>query len=333
MTRNIFQGTDLNPLFDPGLTLPEIPFVAAQLWSEVLATDFEDRAVALADEIDAAEPHLIGLQEVALYRMQIPGDAIVGGTTPATDIALDFLNILLDELDDRGLSYDVAAYNQNIDAEIPMVFPASPTGLADIRLTDFDVILVHEDVEWSEPQSANYAVALPVQIGPVALQVPRGWSAVDATIHGTEIRFVNTHLEAFAAPVQVLQAQELLQILASELRPVALVGDFNSEADGSTTPTYGMVVGAGFIDAWEPRGQGFTCCHDSDLRNLAASLDERIDFVFLRGDFGFDPPGVGDLFQASLVGHRPSDRSPKGLWPSDHVGIITTLRSPPGADR
>lgn len=326
MTRNIYQGAPLTPLFAPGLPPGQVPIVAAQIWSQVLATNFADRAEALADEIATVEPELVGLQEVALYRMQVPGDAAFGGTTPAMDEVLDFLEILLSELDARGLSYQAAVSNSNIDAEVPMFFPASPTGLADIRLTDFDVILVRDDVPWSDAQSANFAAKFPVQVGPITLLVPRGWSSVDVTIEGRDFRFVNTHLEAFVPAVQVGQAQELLAILAAEPLPTVLVGDFNSQADGSTTPTYGMIVGAGFADTWSPRGRGFTCCHAPDLRNMTADLDQRIDFVFLRGDFGFDPPGVGDPFQGSLVGHKPSDRSLTGLWPSDHVGVATTLR-------
>jgi hypothetical protein len=326
MTRNIYHGASLTPLFAPGLPAGQVPIVAAQIWSQVLATNFPDRAEALADEIATVEPELVGLQEVALYRMQVPGDAAFGGTTPATDEVLDFLEILLSELAARGLSYQAVVSNSNIDAEVPMFFPASPTGLADIRLTDFDVILARDDVSWSDAQSANFVAKFPVQIGPITLFVPRGWSSVDVTIEGRDFRFVNTHLEAFVPAVQVGQAQELLAILAAEPLPTALVGDFNSEADGSTTPTYGMVVGAGFTDAWEPRGRGFTCCHAHDLLNPVADLDQRIDFVFLRGDFGFDPPGVGGPFQGSLVGHKPSDRSSTGLWPSDHVGVATRLQ-------
>ncbi|MEU6069315.1 MULTISPECIES: hypothetical protein [Streptomyces] len=29
-----------------------------------------------------------------------------------------------------------------------------------------------------------------------------------------------------------------------------------------------------------------------------------------------------------LVGNEQSDRTPSGLWPSDHAGIVATLRVP-----
>ena len=97
-------------------------------------------------------------------------------------------------------------------------------------------------------------------------------------------------------------------------------------ADGSTTPTYGLITGAGFTDVWPPQGGGFTCCHDDDLRNLRADLDQRIDFVFLRWDFGFGPPGILGAVQSELLGDKPSDRTPDGLYPSDHAGLVTAIR-------
>jgi hypothetical protein len=49
-------------------------------------------------------------------------------------------------------------------------------------------------------------------------------------------------------------------------------------------------------------------------------VNERIDLVFFRGAFH-----VEDI---RLVGERPGDRIPPGLWPSDRAGVIATLRIP-----
>jgi hypothetical protein len=56
------------------------------------------RAEALADEIVRASPDLVGLQEAALFRTQIPAD---GPATPATNVSYDFIQILIDALEDR----------------------------------------------------------------------------------------------------------------------------------------------------------------------------------------------------------------------------------------
>jgi hypothetical protein len=31
---------------------------------------------------------------------------------------------------------------------------------------------------------------------------------------------------------------------------------------------------------------------------------------------------------ARVVGDQPGDRTPGGLWPSDHAGLVATLRIP-----
>lgn len=321
LSRNVYAGFQtLAPL----LQAPpqQLPVVAAGIFGEVVATDFPERAEALADEIAFSRPHLVGLQEVSRYRRQVPADFQLN----ATEDVYDFLAILLTALQARGLDYQVAAQVQNIDAEVPIVWAGSPNGLADIRLTDYDVILARGDVGWDQSQGLNYIAKLPVSIGGQALLIPRGFTSVRATVGDRTFRFVNTHLEAFSPLVQVPQAQQLLAMLAGEALPVALVGDLNSEADGSTTPTYAMLRSAGFDDVWPPQGNGDTCCHAPDLRSLPSRFDQRIDFVLLRGDFGFGPGGIPGSSQSWLTGVRPSERTVSGLWPSDHAGIFTVVR-------
>ena len=70
-------------------------------------TDFRTRSRLLADEIATAQPDLIGLQEVALWRhgpMQL--DQI--GRPDATVVDYDFLTILLADLANRGTRYEIA---------------------------------------------------------------------------------------------------------------------------------------------------------------------------------------------------------------------------------
>jgi len=321
LSRNVYAGFQtLAPL----LQAPpqQLPVVAAGIFGEVVATDFPARAEKLADEIAFSRPHLVGLQEVSRYRQQVPADFQLN----ATEDVYDFLAILIAALQARGLDYQVAAQVQNIDAEVPIVWAGSPNNLADIRLTDYDVILARGDVDWDQSQGLNYIARLPVSIGGQALSIPRGFTSVRATVGDRTFRFVNTHLEAFSPLVQVPQAQQLLAMLAGETLPVALVGDLNSEADGSTTPTYGMLRDAGFADVWPPQGNGDTCCHAPDLLSLPSMFDQRIDFVLLKGDFGFGPGGIPGSTQSWLTGVRPSERTATGLWPSDHAGIFSVVR-------
>ncbi len=162
----------------------------------------------------------------------------------------------------------------------------------------------------------------------LTLNILRGWVSVDATIAGDTFRFVSTHLESGSRDVQVAQATELLRLLGGQDLPTILVGDFNSPADGSGTPTYGVLVGAGFMDVWRsanPHDAGLTCCHQADLSNPTRSFSKRLDLILVRDGITHGRRSGFRCVQATLVGHKVSDRV-AGLWPSDHAGVVATLR-------
>jgi endonuclease/exonuclease/phosphatase family metal-dependent hydrolase len=137
---------------------------------------------------------------------------------------------------------------------------------------------------------------------------------------------VNTHLEPSHPGIQVAQAEELLAGPMDTPLPVVLIGDLNSAAGGvgspspSDPPTYDNLIAAGFTDAWTAtRGDraGETWGHDEDLRNPEPHLSVRFDFILTRGDIAAST--------ANLVGEKPGDRTPSGLWPSDHAGVWAVL--------
>ena len=331
MTRNVYIGTDLGPVFSAP-NLPALLAATATAFLNIQATNFPARAEALADEIAAAQPDLVGLQEVEIIRT---GPFL--NPAPATTVVADYLELLLAALEARGLDYTPVAINVNVDAELPTAL------LFDVRVTDHDVILVRDRpghaLEISNVREENFATNLvvPTLGGPVALL--RGWSAVDVKIRGQRFRLLNTHLEPLSAAVQLAQANELLAGPADTALPLVLLGDFNSRADGTGTPTYATILGAGFTDAWSeamPGASGFTCCHDANLRNPFPTLDERIDLVLFRGDREGDDadeggPDDGGGFvarHAEVVGDEPEDRLvASGLWPSDHAGVVVELQA------
>ena len=199
MTYNVFLGGDLTPVITA--QTPEAFVTAAtNLYLQVEATDFSQRARSIARSIDETDPLLIGLQEVSLWRTDTPAD---GPATPATEVAYDFLEILLDALEERGLQYEPVSIVENFDGE-------APTALGfDARLTDRDVILAREGLrpgrlEIVGEQHGNFEAALEIP-NPVigTIEVLRGWNLVDARVRGKPLRFINTHLEAFSPPVQV----------------------------------------------------------------------------------------------------------------------------------
>jgi endonuclease/exonuclease/phosphatase family metal-dependent hydrolase len=323
ITRNIYFGTDLLPVFEV-VDPQELPGVVAEIFALVEATNFPERAKALAKEIATFNPHLIGLQEVALWRS---GPADFNPTPNAQTVEYDFLAILLEELAQHGKSYEAVATVQNADAEAPRI---GPTGLEDIRFTDRDVILARTDLpasrfEVTATQSDNFDATLTFENDVLGqLPIPRGWTAVDAKLDGRAVRVVNTHLEPLHPEIQVAQGAELLAGPLATALPVVLVGDLNTAAEssgpvppGNDTPTYANLLAAGLVDAAAGKKPGFTCCQDKDLANDKSSLTRRIDFVLMRG--GFKAAAV------KVVGDKRGDKTPSGLWPADHAGVTAVL--------
>ena len=315
MTWNIYQGVDLSPLFN-ATTPSEFVTAVGSAYNRVQATNFVERADSIADEIQKTGPDLIGLQEVILLRTQIPSD---GPATPATNISLDYLKILVDTLAELGLIYEPVVVQNGTDIEAPGLIS---TGLVDIRLTDRDVILARADRDFtlSNSNGAQFAAKLPLTtpFGPIS--IPHSWVSVDITFdNGDKARIVSTHLEPLSPIIQGLQADELLNGPGNTHLPVALIGDFNSNADETGSPTYAKLKNEDFIDAWllKGKGTGFTCCQADDLLNQNSSLTERMDLVMFRDNF--------EVKNIKIVGNSQEDRTISGLWPSDHAGIVASL--------
>lgn len=328
MTQNLYVGFDIEQFAAEVAANPlNIVALTTAAYDDVVATDFPSRAAAFAREVEATQPALIGLQEVSLFRAD-PFDGL--GRPHATTVRFDFLQLTLDALADRGLHYQAVATIENADVEVPRIagYDAMDEPIVeDIRLTDYDVILARSDLppesfSVSNPQAANFAAAASF----LDLDVPRGWVSVDVHAGGLDFRLVSTHLDN--DPVaQIAQAGELLAPGGPTDTPldVVLIGDFNSPADGTGTSTYANLLAGGFADAWtathgdEP---GYTWGHDADLLNTTDTFSERIDLVLLGG-------GLSASF-ADIVGEELADRTPAGLWPSDHAGVVATIVPEPG---
>lgn len=345
MTRNVFVGAAVEDVFDVA-DLAEIPIKAAEMWAAIQATDFEARAAAFAEEVAGFDPHFIGLQEVTTFYKQTPSDFDLGGFgpgIPATEVALDFLPLFVEALEDAGLSYEVVAVSPNFTAEVPMVDApdacsvTNPNCLSDMRLLDADVILARSDVDYDQATVAtsNFPDALVLKMPPFGLPLPRGWASVDATVAGLDFRFAVTHLEppdqdgVVVPDLEVLQraqAEYLHAVLTADGKPVVLVGDLNTDAYGASTATYGDFLQRGWVDAWGNRGAGYTCCQLEDLYTWPSILDRRVDLILLHGDFALGDLGYEGAVQAWTVGSRGSDRLTDGMWPSDHAGVVATIR-------
>jgi endonuclease/exonuclease/phosphatase family metal-dependent hydrolase len=313
MTRNLYLGADIIR----AASAPDRAALAQEataLYRIVQQTNFPVRARAIAREIDATDPDLIGLQEVALWRKT--RDGVTNDVKDANEVIYDFLALLRRELRKRGLPYRTAVVQQEADIEVP-------TSLGwDGRLTMRDVVLVRSGrrarVRVRGTLKGNYRERLTVTlpIGPV--QSIRGWTAVDARLGGRAFRFINTHLEAYGGQLRDRQARELLAgPAASRRRQIIVVGDLNSDPRdlGDEGLAYDTIAGAGFENAF--RRLPATSGQDEKLDNPTSKLQRSIDHILSR-------PGLRSI-RTRVVGNRPSDRI-RGLWPSDHAGTVATLR-------
>jgi len=302
MTRNLFLGADLSPAYR-ALSAPDglagLPAAVAATFNPgeppglVQRTDFATRAVALAGEIAAAEPDVIGLQEAAVWRA-------------GEEVAADHLALLEAELERHGLRYRRVAVRENGSVALP-----SAAGIL-VGLADREALLAREELDVSNVQTGIFTNALEMAAAQGSFSLARGWIAADVA----GVRCVTTHLEiaspAAAATVQRLQAQELVEGPTISELPVVLLGDFNARPERAT---YAYLREAGFDDAWlqaNPDGPaGLTCCHAHPLDDPGDRLRARIDLILTRGLAATEAWVVGEFAN--------------GLWPSDHQGVVADL--------
>lgn len=339
MTQNLYVGADLLRIINA--TSPQqVPVAVAQTLAIIKQTNFIERAEVIADAIKEQKPDLIGLQEVSLIRTQSPSDFFIGNPQNAQQVLYDYLEILLAALEQRGLHYYVAASVDNADVEMPAFTGVDGSGnpqFIDVRLSDRDVILARKNIKTSNPTTANYQVNLILPIAGGTVPFTRGYTAVDAKVRGITYRVVNTHLEVkgegLVAAVQALQAQELIGLLANETHPLVLLGDFNSsptdpiDPNTGIVPPYQQLSWAGYIDAWlqgeDAAEPGFTCCQSEDLSNQVSQMNERIDYIFYRSDV--TALGNKTEIEIEILGDEEEDKTPSGLWPSDHAGVAADM--------
>lgn len=327
MTRNMYLGTDFDEIL-LAQTGGQLVQAVTQAYAEVEASKIPERIAAMADEIEAAQPVLVGLQEVTTWRVGQFGDP-----AQATTVTYDFLQLLHNELRVRGLHYETVKELTNFDSPDFPAFSLVTGEPFDLRYTDRDVVLARTDLKTSQfklgdVQAQHFTTNFiyPPPDSPPnplfgRLTIPRGWISVDAKMRGKDYRFVNTHLESFSPLVQYYQAQELLQTAGSTELPVIFAGDFNSDAE-SYEPTYQLLLSAGFVDAWEvthPDEPGFTWPLFLTNPFTYTAPTQRIDLVLTRGEI--------EALAVDVVGEE--NVTPSKPMPSDHAGVVATLKLEP----
>lgn len=354
MTRNLYLGADImKPLEAVGTAtgadaVLKLGHAAHDLAQVVAATNFNVRGRLLAREIAAQKPDLVGLQEAALWRsgaLEMPAgfpDASPNFLKPdATDVDYDFLAILLSDLAADGVRYEAVSTQVESDVEAPSFVGYDFAHGRDVRLTMRDVIIkrVTSDVKVIRSGSGQYDASLVVHAGGLPFRFVRGYNWVDVRSGSGDLRFVNTHLEAFSSDLALAQANELLDGPAGDKsRTTVIVCDCNSDPLNHTvkpgeaaehSAPYDFITGpGGFTDmwlTWAPADQGWTSGLKSEYVDDpdASGFNHRIDMVFVRARKGASVT----TDQGTVTGTDPSDRDPAtGLWPSDHGGVVLRLR-------
>jgi len=319
MTWNAYFGMDVGLLLS-ATNAAKLLAAYAKMWDQVQSTNIPERAEKLAEEIARTKPDLVGLQELAQFFTTVMGNTVT---------RYDFLESIIQALSKVGHFYVPLAIKNNLDRTARVDAAGSL-----VRILDRDAVLLRIDqptrsrVRPLSVRSEAFSTLFQLSnalVGPIA--VPRSWIAVDAMVGEGKFRLIETHLESLSPTVQMEQARELLAGPARVELPVIMVGDFNSNPDTNEPPgaaaTYGELIAAGFEDVWttlKANTPGVTCCQQPDLLNTTSELHTRIDLVLIRG--GLKP------IEVNLVGEQLGDRTPSGLWPSDHAGVVATLLLP-----
>jgi endonuclease/exonuclease/phosphatase family metal-dependent hydrolase len=304
MTRNLFLGANLLPLATarPGA---EFEHAAGQVYSDVKATDYTARMKLVAGEITKAKPDLVGLQEVTLWRTGPKGDP-----APAKDVQIDYLAALRRELKAAGASYRVVADQRTLNLEGP-----TDQGV-DIRFTDGNVVLARKGVKVSHSRSADFKNQLKIPTAAVGtIAINRSYNQLDATVGKAKLHLVNAHLEAYSPDFRLKQAKELVKGPLKSKLPTVLVGDLNSGPrlpKAEDRPPYQAIAAAGFKEARTPV---FNCCFNDDL--TTGAFDHIVDHIMTKPKF--------KVVKSFITG---LEKTPGGLAPSDHGGVVSVLRLP-----
>ncbi len=358
ITQNQYLGAELAPIVTAE-SLEEYNQVVLDALYSIAANNIPERAEALAKSIADRDSHLVGLQEVFKFEC-IESGTIPGACLLFSDAMNDHLQLTMDALQDLGADYQVAGIVENLNLPgLPVFLDLDPVPDVFISVLDRDVILARGDVPTipvlfpcGKPSAdgCNYDVVASATILETVINIERGFVGVDAIVDGQSYRFVNTHLEVqtpspdpFSPLIQAFQASQLGATLSLLAPPppgaeLLVVGDINSSTEdppflspfglayppylqlANGTDLFGNQLSFPYTDIWTLRPgkpAGFTCCEAADLSNAESMHDERIDVIF-----SLIPPV---RVKANVLNNNQEDKTPSGLWPSDHATVVGRL--------
>lgn len=299
-TYNLYLGADLSVLLGDA-SGERLAAGRADVQRQLEMTAFPGRAAAVARILVREQLDLVGLQEVCTWH----ADGAV---------LWDHAAALLAALESLGEPYDVVVSQPTFRGSGEVERGGRRVAM---RLEGHNTILRRRGsevvVEGSDARMFGSALSVRL-MGALEISIDRGWCAASCTVGGRAFTFVDTHTEAYDAGPRDRQRDELVGALP-EGSPLVLVGDFNATPDQVGMPP-------DLQDAWLTAGNpstgaaAATCCQLGDLTNPESRLDDRIDYIWVRGVA---------VESCRRVGADEGDRTAHGLWPSDHAGVVATL--------
>ena len=311
MTRNMDEGTDFGYIVAAAGDPSALQSAIVQTFCEVVASNPEMRAAQIADEIAAAQPDLVSLQEVAEWQSSVALPCS-GPTTIDAEAAL------LDRLAVDGVSYHVVAQLDEFNS-ISIFGPSLP-----FSFLDRDVVLARDEPDGqlsiANVQAQHFSTLLVLPLAPgVNATILRGWISAEATVRDRSVRVIATHLESFYEPVQAAQAAELVVASEDTPLPVIVAGDLNTGPGSDQMLSYNLLTGnGGFTDTWavtRPNDPGYTDNFYTEDPLTPATPSMRIDLILVRG--AVVPSAPKDYQVGTETPH-----------PSDHAGVVAKVRIP-----
>ncbi len=279
MSRNLYLGADVGVAL---AKIPNMPAAAQFMWEQVQKTDFSNRKMILAAEIQAETPDVIGIQEATIWYCK-------AHFWSSKKEVFNFTKELLKELDGDYIiaSKDGVEANNPGYSIGPIPFltkvtdaktfqPLFGQNTADCGFQIGDALLIKKSLKQYVNQVGNSEYDAVYKVVPTLMEIYRGYTWADITMQGANVRFVTTHLESLwdtnEIPKAADQAWQLVKDLSKTKSPIVVIGDFNSDprdprpknasnpgeqpvasdkcpAGSTTCNAYKIMKNAGFIDS------------------------------------------------------------------------------------
>ena len=316
MTRNLYQGAEGERLLQ-AQTIDELKELFGVIFVQAMTSNFELRMNAIADEIAENEADFVGIQEANEWIVD----------TGSESVAYNFLDMILTRLQEyHGLKYRAVAVGD------PPAFDQTtpPDWGGSVRWSWRGALLVRDNLPHHNAQAKTYEnyMTYDSPIGPISDQ--RSWLSVESNLCGKKIRIVSSHMESFHQETRVKQAFELIASggpLDTNLA-VVMMGDLNSEIGSGENDAVGILLDSGLSSAWVESGGDPdvpTWFDDFDLVGVNGNGSKHIDYILFSDKF--------EVVDAVLVDSELDPSEPRPKRPSDHAGVVATLKLKDKSDK